>query len=148
MFTVTAFDRLLDDVMGASLGTATNRRTFVPEIDVLAQEGRVEFVCDLPGVKREDLDITVEGRVLTIKGLRRFDGDRVKSSQVLLGRSYGSFSRSFNLPSDLDTEHLTANLADGVLTIEIPKHEKARARKIEIGGGATNKSLEEKPENG
>ena len=147
MFALTPFDRLLDDVMGNALGASTNRRTFVPEIDILTRDGQVEFICDLPGVKREDLDITVEGRVLTIKGLRRFDGERVKNSQVLIGRSYGSFSRSFNLPNDLDTEKLQAKLADGVLTIHIPKHEKARARKIEIAGATPEKRLEEKPEN-
>jgi len=143
MFATTAFDRLLDDVMGASLGTATNRRTFVPEIDIFAREGQVEFVCDLPGVKREDLDVTVEGRVLTIKGVRKYDGDRGKNAQVVLGRSYGSFTRSFNLPNDLDTENLKAELSDGVLTLRIPKHEKARARKVEIGTGATENKLGE-----
>jgi HSP20 family protein len=143
MFATTAFDRLLDDVMGTSLGTATNRRTFVPDIDIFARDGQVEFVCDLPGVRREDLDLTVEGRVLTIKGLRKFDGDKGKDAQVVLGRSYGSFSRSFNLPNDLDTENLSAELADGVLTLRIPKHEKAKARKIAIHGPVTEKKLGE-----
>jgi HSP20 family protein len=136
MFATSTFDRLLDDVMGSSLGTATNRRTFVPDIDIFARDGQVEFLCDLPGVRREDLDVTVEGRVLTIKGLRKFDGGKGKDAQVVLGRSYGSFSRSFNLPNDLDTENLSAELADGVLTVRIPKHEKAKARRITIGSGA------------
>ena len=135
MFATTAFDRLLDDVMGTSLGTATNRRTFVPEIDIFARDGQVEVICDLPGVSRADVEVTVQGRLLTIKGVRRFDGDKGKDAQVVLGRSYGAFSRSFNLPSDLDTDNLKAALADGVLTLRIPKHEKARARKVEIGSG-------------
>jgi HSP20 family protein len=93
------------------------------------------FHCDVPGVKQEDLEVTLENHVLTIKGTRRFDGK--ESEQVMLGRGYGAFSRSFTLPDALDDDHLTANLADGVLTVRIPKEPKAQPRKIAIGSGAS-----------
>lgn len=94
---------------------------------------------DVPGVKQEDLNITLAGQVLTINGVRRFHTKQ--DEQVMLGRSYGSFSRAFTLPDSLDDANLTANLADGILTIRIPKHPKAKPRKIQIGN--SNKTLTE-----
>ncbi|WP_394832151.1 Hsp20/alpha crystallin family protein [Pendulispora rubella] len=127
------FDRTLDDVMGATFGTATHRRSFSPSIDVFSDDERALFVVDVPGVKREDLDITVEGRVLTIKGSRKFNGPaQGKNAQVVLGRSYGSFSRAYTLPEDLDATNLTAELSDGVLSIRIPKLEAAKPRRIQV----------------
>jgi HSP20 family protein len=132
---VSTLDRMLDDVMGSALGTAKTSRTFAPAIDVRASDSEVVFHCDVPGVKQDDLEVTLENHVLTIKGKRKFDGK--ENEQVMLGRSYGAFSRSFTLPDALDDDHLTANLADGVLTVRIPKQRKAQPRKIQIGSGAS-----------
>ena len=139
---VSTLDRLFDDVMGSAFGTATSSRNFDPATDVRANDGEVVFVCDVPGVKQEDLEITLENHVLTIKGRRRFDGN--DNEQVMLGRSYGAFSRSFTLPDSLDEDNLAAELADGVLTVRIPKHPKAKPRKILIGGRSDAKQLGEK----
>lgn len=139
--TVSTLDRMLDDVMGSAFGTATNYRNFEPAIDVHASEDEVLFVCDVPGVKQEDLEITLESHVLTIKGTRKFDGS--ERQQVMLGRPYGAFSRAFTLPDALDEDNLSANLSDGVLTIRIPKHAKAKPRRIQIGGGSEQKQLKE-----
>jgi HSP20 family protein len=138
---VSTLDRMLDDVMGSMLGTATSPRTFEPTIDVHATEDEVVFVCDVPGVKREDLEITVDNHVLTLKGIRKFEGN--EGEQMMLGRAYGSFQRAFPLPDDLDDANLTATLADGVLTIHLPKHAKAKPRKIQIVGGQESKRLKE-----
>jgi HSP20 family protein len=139
---VPALDHLLDDVMGSMLGTATSTRTFDPSIDVHASEDDVVFVCDVPGVKNDDLEVTLENHVLTIKGVRRFAGK--DKEQVMLGRAYGSFSRTFSLPDYLDDANLTAQLGDGVLTIRIPKQAKAKPRKIQIfGNGQDSKKLTE-----
>jgi HSP20 family protein len=128
---VRLFDRMVDDVMHASLGTATNARSYAPEVDVRSNGERVVFSFDVPGVKKDDLDITLENGVLTVKGSRKFEPMSAKE-QLLLGRSYGSFSRSFSLPDDLDEEKLSAKLAHGVLTIEIPKLAKAEPRRIPV----------------
>lgn len=138
---VSTLDRMFDDVMGSAFGTATNSRTFDPAIDVRASENEVVFICDVPGVKQEDLEVTLENHVLTIKGARRFDSK--DNEQVVLRRAYGSFSRSFTLPDTLDEENLSAGLAEGVLTVRIPKHPKAKPRKIQIGGGSETKQLNE-----
>ena len=138
---VSTLDRMFDDVMGSMLGTATSTRTFDPSIDVHASDNEVLFVCDVPGIKQDDLEVTLENHVLTIKGTRRFHGK--ENEQVVLGRAYGSFNRSYTLPEYVDDENLTARLADGVLTIRIPKQPKAKPKKIQISNGHDSKPLEE-----
>ncbi len=138
---VTTLDRVFDDVMGSMLGTATSPRTFDPSIDVRVNENEVVFVCDVPGVKQDDLEVTLENHVLTIKGTRKFESK--SDEQVMLGRAYGSFTRAFTLPDYVDDANLAANLAEGVLTIRIPKQPKAKPRKIQIGNGHDSRQLEE-----
>jgi HSP20 family protein len=138
---VTTLDRMVDDVMGSMLGTATSPRTFDPAIDVRADENEVVFVCDVPGLKQEDLEVTLENHLLTIRGTRKFESR--SDEQVMLGRAYGSFNRSYTLPNYVDDENLTARLADGVLTIRIPKQAKAKPKRIQISNGHDSKQLKE-----
>ena len=138
---VSTLDRMFDDVMGSTFGAATNSKTFNPSVDVRANESEVVFICDVPGVKQDDLEVTVDNQVLTLKGTRKFESK--DDEQVMLGRAYGSFQRAFTLPDYLDDANLDAHLADGVLTIRIPKHAKAKPRKIPIGNGASAKRLQE-----
>lgn len=136
---VQALDRMFDDVMGSAFGTATNNRSFDPAIDVRSNDTEVTLVWDMPGIKQEDLEITLANHVLTIKGTRRFDGK--ENEQVMLGRAYGSFTRSYNLPESLDEGKLAAELADGVLTVRIPKLPEAQPRKIQVTMGSNTKQL-------
>jgi HSP20 family protein len=140
---VATLDRMFDDVMGSAFGTAMNSRTFEPAIDVRTTDAEVVLELDMPGVKREDLEITLASHVLTIKGTRRFD--RKDNEQVMLGRAYGSFTRSYTLADSLDEQKLSAELTDGVLTLRIPKLPEAQPRKIQIsaGSGSTPKQLNE-----
>jgi HSP20 family protein len=124
-------DGVFDDVMRSALGTATTARRFTPEFDVRGTEDELLFIGDMPGMKREELEITLDGGVLTVKGERRFDSS--KKEQVLLGRRYGQFSISYTLPDYVDGEKLSAELVDGVLTIRVPKQPKAKPRRIPIG---------------
>lgn len=136
----TAFpilDRLLDDVMTGASGTAfaqgsasSPTRSFSPAIDVRANSEEIVFTADVPGLKEEDLEITLEEGVLTFKGQRRYEGNG--NDKVWLGRSYGAFSRSFTLPDTVDPDKLEATLADGVLTVRVAQMPKAKPRKITI----------------
>ena len=128
---VSTLDRMFDDMMGSALGAATNSRTFNPEIDIRSTEEDLVFVCDVPGLKQEDLDVTLHEHVLTIKGARKLES--APGQHMLVGRSYGGFKRSYTLPSSLDEEKLSADLHDGVLTIRIPKVPKAKPFKVQIG---------------
>jgi HSP20 family protein len=138
---VSTLDRMFDDVMRSGFGTATNPQAFDPSIDVRANENEVAIICDVPGMKQEDLEVTVENHVVTLKGTRRFESK--EDEQVMLGRAYGSFKHAFTLPDYLDDSNLGAQLADGVLTLRIPKHAQAKPRKIQIGNGSGSKELKE-----
>jgi len=127
---VPPLDRMLDDAMRSFAGTATNTKSFEPAIDVRANEDAVVFVCDVPGLAHEDLEITLENHELTIQGSRKYEGNA--DERVLVGRSYGAFKRVFALPDSLDEANLSAKLESGVLTIRIPKQPKAKPRKIQI----------------
>jgi HSP20 family protein len=137
-------DRLIDDVMNDVSGTAFGRNgtqnIHAPAIDVRANDEEIVFVCDVPGLKQEDLEVTLEADVLTIKGQRRYAGS--EKDRVWLGRSHGAFARSFTLPDGVDPEKMSADLADGVLTLRVPKHPRAKPRRIAIASGA--KQLEAK----
>lgn len=107
--------------------------TWSPSFEVRDNGTAVRFIADLPGVRREDLDIAVAGRRLTISG-RRDTEDRGSDEIVYEYRPYGQFTRSFTLPDNVDLEHITSDLRDGVLYVVVPKTTGARARKIAIGG--------------
>jgi HSP20 family protein len=138
-------DRLFDDVMtgiaGTAFGAAASTRAFSPAVDVRANEDEIVLVADVPGVKKEDLEVTLEDGVLTIKGQRRYEGS--DKEKVWLGRSYGAFERSFTLPETVDAERLTADLADGVLTIRIAQQPKAKPKKITINAHGSAPRLEQ-----
>lgn len=141
-------DRLFDDVMngvaGTSLGTPMPHAAYSPAVDVRANADEIVFTCDVPGLKQDDLEVTLESHTLTIKGQRRYEGG--ENDRVWLGRSYGAFQKSFTLPDVADADNMSAHLSDGVLTIRVPKKPQARPRRIAIGAGAQHKQLGEKKE--
>ena len=131
---VPALGGLLDDVMGSAVGYATKATVFTPSVDVIAKEHELVFQMDVPGVKQENLEVSLENHVLLIKGSRRYEAGS-NEQQMLLGRAYGDFSLQYTLPETVDGDKLVAYLADGVLTLRVPKHPKAQPRRIQIGGG-------------
>lgn len=129
MLSTYAF-RLFDDVMTGASGAAETVRTFTPAVDVRANEDEIVFTADVPGIKESDLEITLEAGVLTLKGERKYEG--TGKDKVWLNRSYGAFTKQFTLPDTVDGEKLTAELANGVLTIRVPQQPKAKPRKITV----------------
>lgn len=136
----SVIDRVFDDVMRAGMGTSMRARTYDPNVDVRSDGERIVLELDVPGVRREDLDITVEHGRLTVTGVRKFDAPAEKE-HVVLGRPYGKFSQTFALPDYADGEKLTARLADGVLTIEVPKQAAAKPRKVPIVAAGSKPEL-------
>ncbi len=103
-------------------------------MDAFRRGSDVWVHIDLPGVKAENLDITVERNVLTIAAER--DWQREEGDQAYFAERYrGSFRRQIQLGDGLDLEHLEADLHDGVLTVRIPVAEKAKPRKVQVGTG-------------
>jgi HSP20 family protein len=108
---------------------------FTPRFDVKeTQEGYV-FHADVPGVKEEDLEISLTGNRLTISGRREQEKKEQNEAFYATERSYGSFTRTFTLPDGTDAEHVNAELKNGVLALTIPKKPEVQPKKIAIGRG-------------
>ena len=103
---------------------------FAPRFEVKETGDHYVFHADLPGVKEQDLDISLQNGVLTVSGSRQAEEKKEGESYYLYERKYGSFSRSFSLPDVADPDKVEADLADGILTISIGKRVEAKPRKI------------------
>ncbi len=103
-----------------------------PAVDIQEEENRYLLHVDLPGVKAEDIDITLEHGVLTLQGTRKLVSTEEKSGYRRVERMRGRFVRSFALPDTADNEKVDARLSEGVLEIVIDKKERAKPRKISI----------------
>lgn len=129
--------------MRAAIGGSTTVRSFSPAVDVRSDDASITFLIDVPGVKLDDLDVEVVDGVLTVRGERRFASGGA-GERLLLGRGYGRFERAFRLPDWADADALAAKLEEGVLTVTVPKAERARPRKIRVTNGGETKQLESK----
>ena len=107
--------------------------TRIPAIDVRETEDCFEFTAELPGLTKDEVEITIEDKVLTLSGERKFEGDEERNGYHRIERAYGSFSRSFTLPNEVDQEKVKAVFENGLLAVSIPKAEQVKPRKIEIG---------------
>lgn len=130
-----AMDALLRwDPFGGDLGSlASVSGDFPVRFDVKETKDAYVLKADMPGVKEEDLDISLNGNLLSVHGNREAETKEEGEQYYALERSYGSFSRSFSLPDSVDGEHVTADLRNGVLTLHIPKRPEAQPKKIAIG---------------
>lgn len=107
---------------------------WIPSVDIFEDQERLVLEADLPGLNREDFDISVENNVITLKGERKFEKKVEGDNYHRVERSYGSFSRSFTLPQTVTAEGATAEFENGILRVSLPKREETKARKIEITG--------------
>jgi len=109
-----------------------DQRTFVPAADVRDTKDAVIISLDLPGVEQQDVDVSVDGDTLTIKGERHAESEQKDDAIYRIERSYGAFQRSFTLPHTVDPEQVKASYKDGVLRVMLPKRQNAQARRITI----------------
>jgi HSP20 family protein len=114
-------------------GFSTGSPTWVPPVDIF-QTGDHELVlkAELPDMTREDIDITVENFVLTIKGEKKLAPELKEEQFHHAERRYGAFSRSFSLPTTVDAGKVSAEYRNGVLTIKLPLREEAKPRQIKV----------------
>lgn len=111
-----------------------------PQADVIESENDIRVEVEMPGLHPEDVDVSLEGNLLTISGEKReerTEGDE-RSTWHLSERRFGRFSRAFVLPRDVEQDQIQAQFEHGVLRVTIPKSERARRRRIEIRGGNGN----------
>lgn len=120
------------------------RGGWVPSVDIFEDKERLTLEAELPGMKREDFEISVENNVLTLSGERKFEKRTEGDNYHRVERSYGSFTRSFTLPQTVTADGATADFENGILRVSLPKREETKARKIEIsttGSGAQPKTI-------
>jgi HSP20 family protein len=119
------YDRGREDVSGAG--------AWLPAVDIY-ETGEKEIVlkAELPGLKREDIDLTVENNTLTIRGMRRKDDGVADGQYHRSERVYGACSRSFTLPNTVDPSRVKAEYRDGVLMVRLPLREEAKPRQIAV----------------
>lgn len=110
------------------------RDNWVPALEVKSDENNVYVKADLPGLKKEDISVTIDDNILTVKGERKFEKEEKNKQYHLTERSYGVFERSLSLGTNVDASRIKANYKDGVLDITIPKSEKTKAKQIAVEG--------------
>jgi HSP20 family protein len=118
-----------------------------PKVDIFETKDGLVLEAELPGLKQEDFDLTIEDNVITLKGERRFEKKADSDNYHRVERAYGSFTRSFTLPQSISSDGAEAHFVNGILTVSLPKREETKAKKIEIKAGeAPPRAIEEKPE--
>jgi HSP20 family protein len=133
--------RVIDTLLRPALfsgdwsGLAANTE-FMPRFDVQETKDAFVFRADLPGVKEEDVDVSLNGSQLTIAGKREEETREGEGRYYAMERTQGSFARSFSLPDMVDAEHVSADLRNGVLTVSIPKSPEAQPKRISVGKGS------------
>lgn len=122
---IFGFDPIFED-------RRSSKHVFSPTFEVKEQEDAFVILADVPGVKEEELDISLNANVLTISGVRQAAERTESDTYYLYERSYGSFSRSFTLPDEANSEAVDAHLAEGVLKLTIGKKAESKPRKISL----------------
>jgi HSP20 family protein len=126
------FEGAFNDMLRPFEAEGVSDRAWAPAVDIRETDDDVTLLVDLPGMKKEDVDVTLENNVLTVSGERKFDREESNDNYHRIERSYGSFTRSFTLNQNVHTDKVDANFKDGVLTISLPKEEQAKPRRISI----------------
>jgi HSP20 family protein len=119
--------------MFSELYNETFSRAWVPPVDIYeTEQHEVVVKAELPDVRREDINLTFENGVLTLKGERKFEQETTREHFQRMERRYGSFTRSFTLPNTVDASRINASFKDGVLTIRLPQREEAKPKQIAV----------------
>jgi HSP20 family protein len=130
-------------------GEGIGRGAWNPSVDIYENKDHIVLEAELPGMNRDDFELTVENNVITLRGERQFEKKEDSDNYHRVERSYGSFTRSFTLPQTVSADTATAEYRNGVLRVTLPKREETKARRIQVSGeGATSaRTIEAKVEN-
>ena len=120
------------------------RGSWSPSVDIYENKDHIVLEAELPGMSREDFDLSVENNVITLRGERHFEKKEETDNYHRVERAYGSFLRSFTLPNTVSAEGANADYRNGVLRVTLPKREETKARRIEVKG--ESKTIEAKAE--
>ena len=124
--------RLMDEAFAGPWAGGTVASSWTPSCDVFEDKENLRIVMELPGVRPEDVKLSLENQVLTIQGDKRQASEEASERWHRYERSYGSFERMFTLPSTVDADRIDAKIEHGVLTVTLPKAERSKPREIAV----------------
>src|SRR5882724_8277287 len=122
---------------------ALTTTSFAPPVDIYEDEHNITLKVEVPGIDAKDIDVSVDNNTLTVHGERKFEKEEKEENYRRVERQYGSFTRSFTLPSSVDAEKVEDNYGKGVLKIKLAKREEDKRKQIKVNVGS-EKTLEAK----
>src|SRR5438445_7791194 len=140
-------NRLFRDSYGDAREEALTTSTFAPPVDVYEDEHNITLKIEVPGIDEKDIDVRIENNTLAVHGERKFEKEEKEENFRRVERQYGSFTRSFTLPSTVDPEQVTATYDKGVLKIKLAKKAEAKPKQIKVNVGS-ERTLEGKESKG
>lgn len=126
------FNRLFEGLRSPFAEEAFPLTRWAPACDIYETEKEVVVKAELPGLKKEEVNVSIENNVLTIHGERKFEEETKKDNYHRVERTYGEFMRSFTLPTFVDAARIGAEFKDGILMLTLPKREEAKPKQIEV----------------
>ena len=130
------------DTPAAGAGNGGSVRRWMPAMDLVETGDHFVLRADLPGLSEDDVKVELEDNVLTVSGERRSEHETQKEGYHRVERAFGTFSRSLTLPEGVNPEAVEANFDRGVLEVRIPKPEERKPRRVSIGVGGQQKTIE------
>jgi HSP20 family protein len=129
-------ERLFDEMLGNGTWRSSEERplrgSWVPAINILEKDSEITITADLPGLKAEDVEVTVDEGTLSIRGERKLEEAAEGETYHRVERLYGSFERTFTLPNSIDVEKIGARFANGEMVLTLPKREESKPRSVKI----------------
>src|SRR5258708_891007 len=128
-------NRLFRDSYTDGRDEALTTSTFAPPVDVYEDEHNITLKIEVPGIDEKDIDVQIENNTLTVNGERKFEKEEKEENYRRVERQYGSFTRSFTLPSTVDPEHVQAHYDKGIPKIQLAKKAEAKPKQIKVNVG-------------
>jgi HSP20 family protein len=129
-------ERFFDEMVGRGLWRSSEERplrgAWVPAVNILERGDAMVITADLPGLKAEDVDVTVEDGILSIRGERKLEEASEGEAYHRVERLYGIFERTFTLPNSVDVDKIDARFSNGEMVLTLPKREESKPRSVKI----------------
>jgi len=129
-------ERLFDEMVGRGLWRTSEERplrgSWVPAVNILERQDAMVITADLPGLKAEDVEVTVEDGILSIRGERKLEETAEGENYHRVERIYGVFERTFTLPNSVNVDKIEARFSNGEMTLTLPKREESKPRSVKI----------------
>ena len=130
-------NKLFESTFNAQ-GENSGITAWAPSVDIYETENELVLKADVPGVTEKDIDVRVENNMLTVRGERRGEQSVKEDNYLRVERTYGSFSRSFSLPNTVNTEAISAEYKNGVLTVQLPKRAESKPKQVKVNVTGNN----------